>query len=538
MKIKRSLFLLLIIIIIGSFLRLYKLSQNPPSLYWDEVSLGYNAYSILKTGKDEHGEIFPTARFIAFGDFKPPGYIYATVPSVAFFGLNEFAVRLPSAIAGIFLILVSYFLAKEIFKNETTALITGFFVAVSPWSIQLSRGAFEANLAAFFNATAILFFLKLQKNKGYYLIISIIFFILSFYTFNANRIIAPLLVIFLSVWKIKMILAEKKWLIVSLILAVILLKPSFSYLTLPESRVRFQEVSIFTNLNILNKSNQRISLHQNSLLGKLLHNRRFAYTREFLSHFFDHFKAEFLFISGDKNPRLSVQSTGELYLTSLPFLILGILMVIKKFGKKSWLFFGWLFISIFPAALAKETPHALRTASTLPIYELIFSYGLYYFFAKVIINHSLNKLLKYAVVFFLIFNVYYYLHNYYIHYPLDWSGEWQYGYKQAVDIASQLEDQYDYIVVTENLGRPYIYFLFYNKVNPEYFQTTRIANRDWFGFWYVYGFGKYRFGLNQLPNLTGKILVIGQESDTKNLPNIIKTIYSPKGKIIFRIGST
>src|SRR3989344_6701054 len=91
---------LTLIIVLAAILRFWHVTQTPPALYWDEVSLGYNAYSILKTARDEHGKFLPLTNFGAFGDYKPPAYIYATVPSIAVFGLNEFAVRFPSALFG------------------------------------------------------------------------------------------------------------------------------------------------------------------------------------------------------------------------------------------------------------------------------------------------------------------------------------------------------------------------------------------------------------------------------------------------------
>ena len=79
----------IIIAVLAFVLRFYKLGYVPLSLSWDEVSLGYNAYSILTTGRDEHGKWYPLVAFEAYGDYKPPLYIYATVPFVALFGLND-----------------------------------------------------------------------------------------------------------------------------------------------------------------------------------------------------------------------------------------------------------------------------------------------------------------------------------------------------------------------------------------------------------------------------------------------------------------
>ena len=139
----RDRWILFLIILFGAFLRLFDLGKNPPGLYWDEVSLGWNAYSILKTGMDEHGRFFPLDTFYAFGDYKPPAYVYASVPTIALFGLNEFAVRLPSALAGIGLILVTYFLTEELFNRKAISLLSAFLISISPWSITLSRVAFE-----------------------------------------------------------------------------------------------------------------------------------------------------------------------------------------------------------------------------------------------------------------------------------------------------------------------------------------------------------------------------------------------------------
>lgn len=533
---KKTKIVFLLIFLLGFLLRIYNLSNNPPSLYWDEVSLGYNAYSILKTAKDEHGEFLPISRFVAFGDYKPPGYIYALVPSIFLFGLTEFSVRFPSVIAGLGLVIITYYLAYDFFRKKKIAFLAMFLIAVSSWSIQLSRAAFEANLASFFNAIAVFCFLKVKKGRGYLLFLSVIFFVLSFYTFNANRIIAPLLLLFFVIYKRAEVIREKKWLIISFIIGLIMIIPSLNYLNSRESKIRFQEVSILTNLQPLELSNQRITLHDNSLVGRIIHNRRIVYSLEFLNHFLDHFKGDFLFISGDRNPRLSTQETGELYLFSLPFLLIGIFLTIKNLQKAALPLFVWIILAIIPAAVSKETPHMLRTASVLPVYQLFIGFGIWkfleYFKKKNLVNY-----LYFIVPVLLAVNIYYYLHMYYIHYPYEWAGEWQYGYKQAVLTVKEIENDYDYIAVTQGLGRPYINFLFWGQVDPEFYQQTRIASRDWFGFWTISGFGKYRFGLDKLDKLTGKILIVGTDSETKYLTNVIKTITGPRGNIVFRIGT-
>lgn len=526
--------LIFLIIILGLVVRIYNISNNPPSLYWDEVSLGYNAFSILTSSRDEHGEFLPVGRFIAFGDFKPPGYIYATVPSIAFFGVSEFAVRFPSVGAGILLIFATYLITLALYKNKKVALISSFLVSISPWAIQLSRGAFEANLAALFNIIGLYFFLKVKKDRLYLFPLSILFFILSFYTFNANRIIAPLMLGLLFIYRFKTIIVFKKTIIFSIVLAVILLLPSYNYLISGESKIRFQEVSIFTNLEILKTSNQRIETHNNSLAARIIHNRRIAYFREFLDHFFDHFKADYLFISGDKNPRLSTGQVGIFYFFEFIFLVSGIFMLIRKKVRVGLLIGSCMVVSLIPSSVAKETPHALRTISAMPYFYIIMSFGFYYTYnylkryLKVTASAAIFSLSYVAITI-------YYLHILFISYPFEWAGEWQFGYKQAVEAVNDYQKSYDYVVVSQSLGRPYIYWLFYNHVDPVYYFNNRIATRDWFGFWDVDGFSKFRFGMDQLDNLEGKILIVGNEGETSKT-NILSSIKKPDGTTVFNIG--
>src|SRR3989344_9678426 len=101
---------ILAILLLKFILRVYDLSNNPPGFFGDEAAIGYNAYKILQTGKDEYGEPYPIF-FRSFGDYRLPIPIYANIPFVAFFGLNEFSVRLTAVFYGLisifFIILIA-----------------------------------------------------------------------------------------------------------------------------------------------------------------------------------------------------------------------------------------------------------------------------------------------------------------------------------------------------------------------------------------------------------------------------------------------
>src|SRR3990167_9776130 len=136
-------FKLLLIIILASLLRIWNLNNFPVGFNADEAAIGYNAYSLLQTGKDEYGSSFPLS-FKSFGDYKPGLYFYFVMPFVAILGLNEWAVRIPSALFGIGTVILIYFLAKEIFKNRWVGIFSSLLLAISPWHIHFSRGGWRS----------------------------------------------------------------------------------------------------------------------------------------------------------------------------------------------------------------------------------------------------------------------------------------------------------------------------------------------------------------------------------------------------------
>ncbi|KKU92431.1 MAG: hypothetical protein UY21_C0001G0054 [Microgenomates group bacterium GW2011_GWA1_48_10] len=520
--------LLISIVLLAAILRLYRLANAPPSLYWDEASIGYNAYSIAQTLRDEHGEFLPLTRFIAFGDYKPPGYIYAAALSVKLFGPTEFVVRLPSAAAGTLLVLVSFYLARMLTGNAKLGLVTAALLAVSPWALQFSRGAFEANLATLFSSAGLYFFVRTIRTKTLASgISSAVFFALSLYTFNSHRVFVPAvigalgLIYFREIWR-----SRGQWLVFLLAL-LLLLAPLIPHLLSREGQLRFYEVTWLNDLAPIELSNSRTAVDGNTWWSGLIHNRRIIFSQEFLKHYTDHFRAEFLFFSGDVNPRLSIQTVGEMYWLDLPLLLIGVFILVKKRRRAALVLLAWVVLSPVPAATARETPHALRILHILPSLQIVAAFGLLTFWKL----DSFKKIRLLLVPIYGLFIIMY-LHDYYVHYPKFYSSDWQYGYKEMVGFVSSLQDKYDHISVTDTLGRPYIYLLFYQKYPPEKYWANRQVRRDWYGFWYVDGFDKYTFG-GPLP--PGRSLIVSGPQPIPGNWQLLKSVTDPQGNTVFQI---
>lgn len=536
--------LLFLAVVIAAFLRFYQLGTNPPSLTWDEAAWGYNAYSIGIDGKDEFGRFLPLDFLESFGDFKPPMYAYLDVIPVKVFGLNEFATRFPSALFGTLTILLTYFLVKRIFrenhKSESIALFSTLFLAISPWHILLSRAAFEANIASFFIVLGTWGFLAGVQDRRWFLIISAVSFALSMYTFNTARVVSPALVLLLAFCFRNTLLKLKKEVILSFLIGLMVFLPTFGFLLTPQANLRFKEVNIFSDSDVVKTANQEIANDQNAFWSKLIHNRRVLYSIQFVKHYFDNFNPNFLFIKGDGNPKFSIQDVGQMYIWDIIFFVGGIFFLFRKKEGNWWLIPLWLLIGILPAATARETPHALRIETTLPSFQILTAYGFVYIFQIISnIKYQIAKIqIKYLIftlcILFLIFNFVYFVHNYFNHYSHAYSGEWQYGYKESIDYVKTVQGNFDYIQVTNALGRPYIYYLFYTKTNPDYFRNTAVVKRDAFGFVSVEGFGKYIFpkDYNYSLSKTKKVLYINTPYKLPENIKIQKTFYLLNGQAV------
>jgi 4-amino-4-deoxy-L-arabinose transferase-like glycosyltransferase len=194
MKKKRHLSFLLLIMLLGFVLRVFYLDKYPPGISWDEVSHGYNAYSILQTGKDEWGKFLPLSNFRAYGDYPLSLNLYLTIPSIAISGLNEFSIRFPHALLGTLTIAASYFLAFGITKSKKISLLTSLLVAIEPFNWFLSRFVAQSNLSVFFLTAALAAFFNREKNK-ILMPLSVIFLGLTLYSYHTTRIVAPLILL-------------------------------------------------------------------------------------------------------------------------------------------------------------------------------------------------------------------------------------------------------------------------------------------------------------------------------------------------------
>src|SRR3989344_733827 len=186
---------LLLIILLGVFLRLYLLLDFPIQLNHDEVTQLYDAISIAQTGKDIYGNFLPFI-FPSVEDFKPPFYTYLTSFFYFFFGGGELTIKLPGVIFGVLLIPASFMFVLKLLKNKQIALISALFTAIAPFEIFFSRKGFENGAGIFLMLVGfICIFTYFEKRKSLYLYLASGIFASAMYTYFSHAIIIPLLLL-------------------------------------------------------------------------------------------------------------------------------------------------------------------------------------------------------------------------------------------------------------------------------------------------------------------------------------------------------
>lgn len=486
-------YLLPLILGFGFLIRIVGIADVPPSLNWDEVSHGYNAYSILKTGKDEWGDVMPSI-FRAYGDYKLPVYIYLTALSVAVFDLTAFAVRLPSVLFGTASILFVYLLAKKLSKNENIGIISALLMAISPWSFFLSRAALEANVSLTLIIAGVYYLINGFEKRNRETIYGALFLGLSVWTYNSARIfvpllLAPLIFIFrrevLKLW-------EQNRLLVALPFGILLLFliPMFIQLFNAEGSARYENVQIL-DIGAIAEINERRQVAQlPSLVERALYNKATYFAEHFVANYVRHFSPVFLFISGGDNYQFNIPGYGLLYLVTLPFWLYGLYKFIreKRNDRLFLVFFVWLVLSPVAASLTRESPHTLRSLMMMVPVMMFTAYGVWEFSQR----YKQIKPTYYLIVIGISFISY--LKFYAIDYKMVHSFAWQYGYREVANIIEEKYDDYEKIVITKKYAEPHEFILFYLKVHPENYRNDPNLSRFFKSNWYwVDRFDKFYF---------------------------------------------
>lgn len=514
--------LVIILMILGVSVRIFHFGAIPPGLNQDEASIGYEAYSILNYGVDRNGFHNPVY-LTSWGSGQNALYAYLSMPFIYLFGLNPASVRVVNLLFGTISLLIFYLVAKKIF-NRQVALLSLFLLAISPWHIMMSRWALESNLfPAFFLIAVFLMTLSLENKR--FILPSLIFFALSFYTYATAFFVVPvfLSIVFLYFFYHKKInFNNVKF---GIMIFVIISLPIFMFLV-----VNYFKTSINAFLFSIPKLTD---LHRFNV-ASLLFSDNYNFINIFRDNpheFFDKpYRNLTTFIKmiinqNDEKLYSSIPKYGWLYLFSTPFLFIGFLKLISenilktKEFKKSFIILSWITTSFLLGSLLDFTHFYRVNIIFIPLISLV-ALGIYwtiqnskkYFILPLTSPLTLTFIVIIYLILFSMFSVYYFSI-----YPKIMGQVFFESFGEAINYASAKTD--GKIYVTNQVNMPYIYVLFYRKISPETFKEQVKYYNPGDAFQEVESFDRYRFGIGEINKLDNSIYVIHNSEEGKFSPN-------------------
>ncbi|MBI4910285.1 MAG: glycosyltransferase family 39 protein [Acidobacteria bacterium] len=335
--------------------RFCALDQSPPGFYIDEASQSAHVICMATEGANPAGRRFPLYSVSDFGGVYYPPALYIGAGWVKLFGASVAAMRAFAAFAITMAILGMTLLARHYFGNSG-ALATALVASVSPWGWIFSRIAWEPPNAPCFLVWALYFFLCREGRAAQ--VISAVFFALAIISYSPLYIQGPI-VIALLLWMRHREGRLKQMIPFAVTLALVMLPFFIKVLTADELRHRFRSVSLLSE----NFRNRPDVANSPVILGSI-------FARNYVSHF----HPDYLFLSGDRNPRHSTGKVG--ILSALDFAAIAIAIT------------GWrrtsipipllrlciigILAGIIPSALTLgAVPHALRSIGAWPFVCLL-----------------------------------------------------------------------------------------------------------------------------------------------------------------------
>lgn len=469
---KRTQIFFILILFFSAIFRLWGLGKIPEGFHADEAAFGYNAYSILMTGKDEHGVVLPLMLNI-FGISIGAVYSYITIPFIYFFGLNEWAVRIPTALAGIAFIIVIYALIRHLTRNNILAFFTAGVFGISPTSIFLSRVQSDPLVANLFLHTGLLLYLLyVQSNKMRHFLFSCVFLGLALFTHQATYALAPLFLGLLLCYKLRESHVGKR--VMSVLLLIIVFTISFwSY---AQSANRISQLSFIMSPQVTIPLSASLSedgvAKYPVLLSRVFHNKLFQHTQSIIESVGKYWSFDFLFIQAKQPMRESVEGMGFFYLLEFPLLIYGFYQSVRRYRSLSIVFMTWLLLGTIAVSTAlDESPGIHRFYYiSIPLYFYI-SVGIYSLLSKKIYIFRKQIFIWPILLIGYLISIIMFLHQLFIHQPTHQPYYRGYAYKEFVGKILSLQNKYKLIIFTKSQSSPYIYYLFYSHYNPLVYQS-------------------------------------------------------------------
>lgn len=475
---------LLLILVFAAALRLYQLGSIPPALNRDEAGFGYEAYSLLKTARDQHGRFLPLG-FQLFGIWEYPLQFYLKIPFIVFFGLNTFSVRLSVVVVSL-IILIFIFLLTDRWFNRRLALIATGLAGLSSWHFFMSRAGYSQSFYGLMFLLVGTYYLIFGKTSPVRIFGGLILGLTSF-AYPAYFFFLPAYLIVLAFFYRRTGLVIAGLILISSYLVFWIPNqlriPGGAFYAGSEADLRFRWAD--------KPVGERLALGGTyDVLEKYLHHPRLALPYKAVLNYFDAFSIDFWLKKG-RGFESNVDGFGNLLVYEPLFIILGLSWLLWQKKRPALLLLSWLLIGPTASMFTREPASTKLIHMLIPL--IIFEAAGMYFLVTYLFSR-LRRLAIPAIILtglpVIFFNLLYY-DAYFRHLPANAGKWWQAGYLDIVKLMNQYPDKTVYWNSRSDFG--YIFVLFGNQYDPAKFQREAHRSPGPYNISWVDSFDRYHF---------------------------------------------
>ena len=309
----------LILMLLALVLRLWKFGAVPGGMNQDGAMAAVDAKALADHGTDRFGTFLPT-HFKAWGYGQMSVLLsYCMVPFVKLFGLNAVTARLPMLIASMAGLAALYFIARRLL-GVRGAQVTLTFAICNPWHFMQSRWALDCNLFPHVFLIGLLLLLKGMEGKRRWLCLSMACFGLCMYAYGIAFYTVPVFLLIMAIYLLVKKLLGLKEVLISVLVYFLVSWPI--YLTMMINAFGWKTMKTF----FCTMPYFEGSVRSRDIL---------FLAEQPWQQFWKNLEAlRTVYVKGDNLPWNTVQGFGVLPLCFLPFVFLGLYVLIKALKKE------------------------------------------------------------------------------------------------------------------------------------------------------------------------------------------------------------
>ncbi len=492
------------ILIVAAALRLPGLGAVPPPLSADEASRGYDAWAILETGADRHGQRWPLfLESFGPGDHTAALTTYLTIPFVAMLGPTPTAMRLPDAMLGVATVWLLFVWLRR-HAGAAVALAAAAILATDPWHVAITRTAHESGFAPFFLVIGLLALgrsgvLPTDEDGGEappssraatgWAALGGVMFAFHTWVYPATRLFTPLLCVALVIVYRKHVLTMLRSKPARITLCGLACGLLLGALPMIVTAVTHPE---------------RLAARAGATLLDFGEQGPMDVVQGVAVNLAANLDPRYLFLRSDEMSGASIPGVGQHLLVLAPLFVAGLVRMIVGWRKRPWyrLLIVWLVLYPIPAAICSDwIPHPLRTVGGMLVFPIIAAMG---GVGLVSIAASLRPVLRRTVIGIFAAavagNLAHFAHAYFIELEPGARAAYQADFVDAVRFTADLADSADFVLVTNHVNQPYVYILLYGPIPPgQYAVAKKVVVEGPRGFHQVLRVGKVFFSPTDSP---------------------------------------